>query len=136
MSEVCAKCEERPGDIICSCEERFCQQCFFGAHIPRNPRHRQGGTKESEHFWNRITGKLSGLQASHFKDDENTKWFGLHVQVNGRDRFTELVETPRFSSLTTDSLHFYSNSPKRQYPSICSFVGDTGAGKSFLSMES
>lgn len=137
--DLCAKCEERYGDVRCSCGERFCEHCVK-KHLKRNPEHRRGGSKKTQSMWNMIKGVVSGVAnsfnpASHFLKDETTKWFGLHISSPpGReDLIAVLVETPRLSNLLGESIHFKENSPKRQYPSICSFVGDTGAGKSTLS---
>ncbi|KAM0085659.1 hypothetical protein ACKRZS_001983 [Fusarium odoratissimum] len=137
--DLCAKCEEKPGDVRCSCGERFCEYCFSKKHLPRNQTHKRGGSKKTETKWNKIKGVVSNIAssfspASHFQRDETTKWFGLHISSppGRKDRIATLVETTRFSSLLEESLHFHKRSPKRQYPSICSFVGDTGAGKSTL----
>ncbi|RBR05246.1 hypothetical protein FVER53590_12393 [Fusarium verticillioides] len=137
--DLCAKCEEKPGDVRCSCGERFCEYCFSKKHLPRNQTHKRGGSKKTETKWNKIKGVVSNIAssfspASHFQRDETTKWFGLHISSppGRKDRIATLVETTRFSSLLEESLHFNKRSPKRQYPSICSFVGDTGAGKSTL----
>ncbi|RBQ77004.1 hypothetical protein FVER14953_12393 [Fusarium verticillioides] len=137
--DLCAKCEEKPGDVRCSCGERFCEYCFSKKHLPRNQTHKRGGSKKTETKWNKIKGVVSNIAssfspASHFQRDETTKWFGLHISSppGRKDRIATLFETTRFSSLLEESLHFNKRSPKRQYPSICSFVGDTGAGKSTL----
>ncbi|KAF5717819.1 hypothetical protein FMUND_5550 [Fusarium mundagurra] len=137
--DLCAKCEEKPGDVRCSCGERFCEYCFSKKHLPRNQTHKRGGSKKTETKWNKIKGVVSSFTssfspASHFQRDETSKWFGLHISSppGRKDRIATLVETTRFSSLLEESLHFHKRSPKRQYPSICSFVGDTGAGKSTL----
>lgn len=92
----------------------------------------------TEDGWKWISGKLSGIansitQATQFKKDEATKWFGLHVKIMHQDRITTIVETPRFANLMEESLHFHKDSPRRQFPSVTSFVGETGAGKSTLS---
>ncbi|KAG5797164.1 hypothetical protein H9Q69_003773 [Fusarium xylarioides] len=138
-NDLCAKCEEKPGDVRCSCGERFCEHCFSKKHLPRNQTHKRDGSKKTETKWNKIKGVVSNFAssfspASHFQRDETSKWFGLHITSppGRKDRIATLVETTRFSSLLEESLHFHKRSPKRQYPSICSFVGDTGAGKSTL----
>jgi hypothetical protein len=134
----CARCEKRSGDVQCSCGEQFCEPCFTEKHLVRNPNHRRGGSRATKQAWDWICGRLLGVtnsitQATLFKKDETTKWFGLHVEVVGQDRITTIVETPRFSNLMEDSLHFSKISPRRQFPSVTSFVGETGAGKSTLS---
>jgi hypothetical protein len=136
--EVCEKCDKLPGDIKCSCEARFCQKCFTTNHLARHPKHMQGGTSITDKTWAWISGKVSSLadstsRATHFEQDEATKWFGLHIQKMGTDRVTRLVETPRFAHLVEQSMHHKENSPRRQFPSIVSCVGETGAGKSTLS---
>ncbi|KAF4951363.1 hypothetical protein FGADI_7561 [Fusarium gaditjirri] len=44
--DSCAKCEEKPGDVRCSCGERFCQHCFSNKHLPRNPSHKRVEAKK------------------------------------------------------------------------------------------
>lgn len=65
--------------------------------------------------------------------DEANKWFGLSVDKSGPVPIARLVETRRFSTLMEDSLNVSPDSSRRQYPSIISFVGETGVGKSTLS---
>jgi hypothetical protein len=134
-SSVCERCETASGDIHCSCGARFCEACFNNKHLVRNPKHRRGGSSRTDRAWAWISGKalsLSGLNswAPHFEKDEASKWFGLHIQKTGNDRVTRLVETPRFASLIEASVHHRPDSPRRQFPSITSFIGETGAGKS------
>lgn len=135
----CEKCEEEPGDVKCSCGARFCEQCFTTKHLARNPKHRRGGTSKTDKAWAWISGAVATLsdntsRATHFEQDEATKWFGLHIQKVESDRVTRLVETRRFSYLVERSIHYKNDSPRRQFPSITSFVGETGSGKSTLGM--
>ncbi|KAF9887744.1 hypothetical protein FE257_009697 [Aspergillus nanangensis] len=137
MSEtaaLCEKCEIRPWEIICSCSGEFCEECFQNIHLVRKPTHRQGGNRRAEDAWNWISGKLANFTIStQFKNDEGTKWFGLSVNLTKkRDRLTSIVETRRLSDLMTSSIYHQKNGPRRQFPSITSFVGETGAGKSTL----
>ncbi|KAF2683587.1 hypothetical protein K458DRAFT_304017 [Lentithecium fluviatile CBS 122367] len=132
---TCEKCEELAGVVKCSCGARFCEQCFITKHLVRNPKHKHGGTSKTDKAWAWISGAISTLtdtssRATQFEQDQNTKWFGLHVQkTDANDRVTRLVETSRFSSLVEASMHFDHGSPRRQFPSITSFVGETGGGK-------
>lgn len=137
--ETCEKCEEAFGEVQCSCGARYCEACFVAKHLIRNPRHRRGGNKKTEMAWAWISGKATSLKdtalrAVLFERDEASKWFGLHIQKDGEDRVTRLVETYRFSQLVEASRCHYNDSPRRQFPSITSFIGDTGSGKSTLSI--
>jgi len=127
---TCEKCEELPGVVKCSCDARFCEGCFTTKHLPLHPK---------DKAWAWISGTVATLtdgtsRVTHFEQDQVTKWFGLHIGKVGADRVTRLVETSRFWRLVEDSMHHNKNSPRRQFPSIVSFVGETGAGKSTLSM--
>lgn len=135
--ETCAICDERAGDVLCSCTERYCETCFQNKHLKRRPEHRRGGTLKQETQWSRIKGAVTGVASSlseALKADENAKWFGLHVSSSpdSAGGTAVLIETPRLSTLLEGSVHFYENSPKLQNPSICSFIGDSGVGKSTL----
>jgi len=136
----CEKCDEGLGVVVCSCGAEFCEQCFGARHLRRNPNHRRGGTKKLQAYWNWVSGELAGLtnpltQASHFKKDESAKWFGIHTETARDGKYiTSIVDTERLTNLVETSLHFEDSSPNRQFPSIASFVGETGAGMSTLSM--
>jgi hypothetical protein len=69
-----------------------------------------------------------------FEKDEDAKWFGLVEDTSFDLPVCRIVETPRFSEIMESSVHASPQSPKRQYPSFVSFVGETGAGKSSLSI--
>lgn len=138
--DFCVKCEEQIWNIQCSCRQRYCDSCFT-KHLKKHPKHWKAGFKASEDRWNRITrvisglsGLLSGNSTTVFSKDEDAKWFGLHVpaKIGGRDQDPAIVETPRLELLIEQSIN-QNQGPRLQYPSICCFVGDTGAGKSTLS---
>jgi len=133
----CGICGNVPGETHCSCGEEFCATCFQN-HTRRNPTHRRAGSSIAERFWSWAVGHWASLtneatRREQFQKDEGAKWFGLAVEKSGSDRIAWIVETPRFSNLVEDSVHYLDGSPSRQFPSIVSFVGDTGAGKSTLS---
>jgi len=137
--EICEKCEESPGIIKCECDSKFCQKCYDTKHLPRHPEHQIGGTAHTDSTWSWISGKLINWanKAKLFKDDETAKWFGLQIEVKEKSgleeyRIGRLVETARFTRLVEESIHHNDNSPRRQFPSVTSFIGDTGTGKSTL----
>ena len=81
-------------------------------------------------------GTIHSIQSyaeAYFQKDEVTKWFGLVIEESSGEKITTLVETPRFAELIESSINHHPTSPKRQYPALISFVGETGAGKSTLS---
>ncbi|KAK5996132.1 PNPLA-gamma [Cladobotryum mycophilum] len=142
QSEVeCEKCENLPGDVKCSCGARFCEKCFTSKHLIRNSDHRRGGMSITDQAWSWISHKVSNKAdkitiSKAFEQDQATKWFGLHVErLKGEKdmhRVTRLVETYRFASLMQESVNYARSSPRRQFPSIISCIGETGAGKSTL----
>jgi len=137
----CEKCENRPGAVRCSCGAQFCEECFSKKHLERNPTHQRGATNKTEKDWTWISGRIPNLidpvsRAKIFERDQSAKWFGLYVKNTGDDRVTWLIQTTRFSTLAEDSMHHKENSPRRQFPSITSFVGETGSGKSTLGIVS
>jgi hypothetical protein len=133
--DLCAKCDKAAAEVVCSCNAKFCGRCFKKKHLVSNPRHTKAGDFRNEQMWDLISGKFdNGTDlAIRFKEDEDAKWFGLHTETTtGQDRTTSIVETSRLRDLMSNSVCYYKDSPKRQFPSIVSFVGDTGAGKSTL----
>lgn len=136
LDVTCAICDERvDAPVECSCEETFCQLCFR-KHLARKPMHREVN-KSHNRMWSWASGVKSALTPEtwqrEWEKDEANKWFGLHVDTSKPTTVCRIVETQRFSSLMEESLHAYPRSPQRQFPSIVSFVGETGVGKSTIS---
>lgn len=71
-------------------------------------------------------------RSEYFKEDEMAKWFGLYIESSKSGRIARIIETARFTELAEKSATASVNSAKRQFPSITSFVGETGVGKSTL----
>jgi len=138
-SPNCSECEEQPWSSKCSCNDRFCDPCMESHLTEKRVRrgHSKVDTRTADNAWNLVTGAFSGLAgpaADLFKQDESAKWFGIYTNKNKKSqRGSQIVETSRFVDLAHESLNHTEKSPQRQYPSICSFIGDTGAGKSTLS---
>ncbi|KAF3093219.1 hypothetical protein TWF706_008832 [Orbilia oligospora] len=144
-SGECGKCEELPGVNKCTCGEIFCETCF-SKHLKRNPKHNQqrehtlalvpaaAPKSRSQRLWKVITCPfMRGSQSDAFKYDEAAKWFGLITKINENNiRESELAETPRLMSLLHRSAQAHPEGLGAQFPSIPSFVGPTGAGKSVL----
>jgi hypothetical protein len=132
----CEICDE-PCDIKCNCDMEFCSR-HWPKHRAKYKNHRKATDPRLRRLWGWVKGNVEQLtdniaRAAQFQKDEGAKWFGLVVETSGRDRITTIVETPRFSNLVEDSIFYSRKSPKRQFPSITSFVGECGAGKSTLS---
>jgi hypothetical protein len=135
---LCAKCEEARGVVKCICKNTFCKECFHNEHLtkPRNAGHREVLPSKRQIVANWALGAFHSFQGGvqgYFQKDEATKWFGLVVEESSGEKITTLVETPRFAELIESSINHHPTSPKRQYPALISFVGETGAGKSTLS---
>jgi hypothetical protein len=131
---VCAKCDETLITERCSCDNFFCEECFK-IHVRRQPTHRKAshssGTSKLLKAWKFVKG-IGGTAT--FEKDEGAKWFGLVEETKFDPPVCRIVETPRLSELLELSKYADELSPKRQFPSLVSFLGDTGAGKSTLSM--
>ncbi|KAF3292462.1 hypothetical protein TWF132_005518 [Orbilia oligospora] len=144
-SSECGKCEELPGVNKCTCGETFCETCF-SKHLKRNPDHDQRRERtlalvlaaapksRSQRLWEAVTSPfIRGSQSDAFKYDEAAKWFGLITKINENNiRESELAETLRLTSLLQRSAQAHPEGVGAQFPSIASFVGPTGAGKSVL----
>ena len=105
-------------------------------HLKKKPAHWQVN-HIYERLWHSAAGMLSSLSdtllQTHYTNDEANKWFGIHVDRQSSRSVSRIVETKRFSALMEESMHAYPRSPRRQFPSIVSFVGEIGVGKSTLS---
>jgi hypothetical protein len=139
--QFCAKCEEAPGVVKCSCKNGFCRECFYNEHLtkPRNAGHQEVLLSRRQKLANLALGAFHSIQSyaggvqAYFQKDEGKKWFGLVIEESSGEKITKLVETPRFAELIESSINHRTTSPKKQYPTLISFVGETGAGKSTLS---
>lgn len=135
----CGKCEAAEGDVKCTCEEIFCNPCFQW-HIERLPKHQKVSSDQKilREAWSWASGTSSALsdmatRSEYFKEDEMAKWFGLYIESSKSGRIARIIETARYTELAEKSVTVSANSAKRQFPSIVSFVGETGVGKSTLS---
>ncbi|KAK6519396.1 hypothetical protein TWF281_003230 [Arthrobotrys megalospora] len=123
----------------CRCGEVFCNKCFNNhlirmKHSKKPQNHGKLAPSRAEVLWAAVM-KVppSANQDLQFKQDEHRKWFGLYVEDTApATRTCSIIETNRLRDLLDRSLGYRPDSPRIQYPSIASFVGDTGAGKSFL----
>lgn len=140
--DVCGRCDSSNSVLIqCSCEVTFCAACLAKHHKKYTKHYRLSKEhKKAQTWWAWVTDSLNNdlsisedYRKKTFEKDEANKWFGLSVDKSGPVPVSRIVETRRFSTLMEDSLHGSPGRPRRQYPSIISFVGETGVGKSTLS---
>ncbi|KAF3187834.1 hypothetical protein TWF225_004058 [Orbilia oligospora] len=145
----CDTCEEPIlGEPMgCLCSGVYCEDCFR-KHIKQMERKGRGGEHGQAETWepsvaDMIWGKVSKAIAeidlsTLFIEDEKAKWFGHRSRTSKQDgepnpiETQYIVETSRLEDLMAQSLNFRPDSPSTQFPSIVSFVGATGAGKSLL----
>ncbi|EGX50996.1 hypothetical protein AOL_s00054g732 [Orbilia oligospora ATCC 24927] len=145
----CDTCEEHilGSPMECLCSAVYCGDCFH-KHIRkmeingRGDEHRQAETWEpsvADMIWGKVTKAIAEIDLSTlFIEDEKAKWFGHWSQMSEQDDETNsietqyIVETSRLRDLMAQSLNFGPDSPSTQFPSIVSFVGASGAGKSLL----
>ncbi|KAF3102387.1 hypothetical protein TWF102_004588 [Orbilia oligospora] len=108
----------------------------------RGNEHGQAETWEpsvADIIWGKVSKAIAEIDLSTlFIEDEKAKWFGHWSQMSKQDDETNrietqyIVETSRLRDLMAQSLNFGPDSPSTQFPSIVSFVGASGAGKSLL----
>jgi len=135
MDSICPKCEEEPANVKCSCSVSFCAKCWE-LHKKKNQTHVKAGPSVWDQMWSwakGVTITSSKTMGNHLEIDENAKWFGLVVENSGRNRICSIIETSRFADLREESMSLATDHRETQFPSIVSFIGETGAGKSTLS---
>ncbi|KAF2259856.1 hypothetical protein CC78DRAFT_524125 [Lojkania enalia] len=144
-SELCEDCEEAATDFFCNaCQCRLCEACW-----DRQPAHRRKrvapGQIPHEKTDLRLIHRLNSIFLSSsdeatletlHRDDEVTAWFGLEREVQDGRSFM-FREHGRFADLATSSRRSWSKPRGNRddvncVPSLVSFVGQTGAGKSTL----
>ena len=144
ISRVCAKCQ-REGDIDSLC---ICSGCGGRAYHklcwPYATNHQPSDGYETckpptefvEHVWIRwiLYSKTSPeQQALLHKDDLWSTWFGVPHQLEVYQTRPELYIYPRLPYLISKAQSLRDDgSNLTQYPSLVSFFGDTGGGKSTL----
>ncbi|KAF3224782.1 hypothetical protein TWF192_001403 [Orbilia oligospora] len=141
---LCVKCEE-PLDIPvdCFCGAVFCEECFLEHLEQRRKKGLEGGhgrpQSQADILWRQAKeAPPRDNPGDAFLEDEKAKWFGCQLQICDSDTKPEsteaydLVETPRLRRLIAQSLSFTPDSPSTQFPTLVSFVGGTGTGKSLL----
>lgn len=143
IDDGCERCHSSNSDLIeCSCSMKYCAVCL-PKHLKKHKTHHRISENHQKllRWWAGVTESLNNhlpiseeFRKRSMERDEANKWFGLSVDKSGPLPIAHIVETWRFSALMEDSLHGSPGRPRRQYPSIVSFVGETGVGKSTLSM--
>ncbi|KAF2729081.1 hypothetical protein EJ04DRAFT_503032 [Polyplosphaeria fusca] len=150
-TELCEDCEEIVSDFFCNvCQCHLCRDCWDRQPAHRKKRLAPGQIpheKTELRLVNRLqtvfsyAGDEKTLDRLH-KDDEVTAWFGLEREREDGRPFM-FRDHGRFADLATSSHHSLFKQRKQPgikgddqnascIPSLVSFVGQTGAGKSTL----
>lgn len=124
------------GSFCNICECLYCDDCWDLAPSHKKNRTRRTHEKTDETLAKTVSEILDPEQSNiNFNDqvaeDEKTKWFGIKYPDNAEDPSSSitLFNTRRLQEIM-DAAEKPNGEP--QYPSIISFVGETGAGKSTL----
>ncbi|KAM7188967.1 hypothetical protein V8F33_010301 [Rhypophila sp. PSN 637] len=125
---MCAGCGAPHRPVHKKCLRRYPGHSL----LPSGSRARRGACEEvpfKEYVyltWLLDSNHLQAQTTSLHLDDLRTTWFG--VPHDQRDSPPKLFIWPRVQNLLANA----SDQPHYQYPSLISFVGDTGSGKSTL----
>jgi len=137
-AEECELCEENQLSLLswCSgCEMVLCETCWMDQPIHRKKLKFSNATKHEKTDL-RVAALIrsilnGGRQATTIDAHEynlSTKWFGVTTDNESSEKAT-FYSFDRFRSLLVYDTQVEN---AYQFPSITSFIGDTGAGKSTL----
>jgi hypothetical protein len=145
ISNVCYRCR-KPGAIDDLVYCFICRLLFHAACWPADPRHQdqfqekcQAPTSLRTHIWVRVLLDSSTSPERQHQlhiDDLDTKWFGVPYQLSGTTRIIpRLMVWPRMNYLLQSHDRVRGEAQDitvERFPSLCSFFGETGVGKSTL----
>jgi hypothetical protein len=148
--EICDDCHLAPsiGDVfLCNdCGTHLCEDCWPKQLAHRRQRKARGGGARHEKTNISLAKKINNallptndileLTQLH-EDDAQTAWFGVHRPQDGRNpAFIDYGRFPHLLSSTIEkwrpSFQHAPSSRDNRTPSLVSFVGQTGHGKSTL----
>ncbi|KAK8017030.1 FabD/lysophospholipase-like protein [Apiospora rasikravindrae] len=144
----CEQCEEHGKDVwYCNiCETSFCDQCWNGQFVHRKPPrgglpHEKTDINVAEKVQNVLSPPTDNwVREQLYKADEITSWFGVERPEDNAPpvfqdygRFADLMaSTDPVRSQPSFMERWAEVDRDRRTPSLVSFVGQTGAGKSTL----
>ncbi|QDS77599.1 hypothetical protein FKW77_001922 [Venturia effusa] len=148
----CEQCELADKDIsYCNvCKSLFCDECWSQQFVHRKAKlgpgripHERTGPKVAEKVRNALAPPVNDrVLAQMCRDDELTSWFGIErSSENGPPTFQDYGRLSDLMSATDPVRRRHRNSSggngsqrtrDTRTPSLVSFVGQTGAGKSTL----
>jgi hypothetical protein len=146
ISKICAQCR-KPGEIyelcVCAgCNGRTYHETCWPDAIPHKPSEEyeieicKPAVEFTEYVWVKwlLYSRTSPeQQALLHKDDIWSTWFGVPHRLKNREEIPELIIYPRLQYLVTQAQELRDDGATlKQYPSLVSFFGDTGGGKSTL----
>ncbi|KAK6860680.1 hypothetical protein PG995_004316 [Apiospora arundinis] len=144
----CEQCEQHGKDVwYCNiCETSFCDQCWNGQFVHRKPPrgglpHEKTDINIAEKVHNVLSPPTDNwVREQLYKDDEVTSWFGVDrpegnepLVFQDYGRFADLMAiTDPVRGQPSFMERWAEVDRDRRTPSLVSFVGQTGAGKSTL----
>lgn len=145
--QLCDDCERHGTNRqYCNvCESTFCTSCWE-KQIPHKRQQTAPGSIPHEQTDHRTAEKIKPIlevkttfaeQAILHKNDEDTTWFGV---IREDAQFPTFRDYGRYAAIMAETLHPSSRhgcdgtfgARDHRFPSLVSFVGETGAGKSSI----
>ncbi|KXJ85558.1 hypothetical protein Micbo1qcDRAFT_127798 [Microdochium bolleyi] len=132
----CESCETEEGLVFCTgCNEYYCSPCWDKKRAHKDKTRVGPAGIPHEQVQPEVVKRVDGCMAepadesaerAQHDEDEETTWFGLDRDADGHPI---LSEYRRYASVMMEAA---TETPAVRYPSLVSFVGQTGAGKSTL----
>lgn len=135
VAHSCALCEESPPEIsFCTaCNFNLCDECWNtypphrkGLLGPQGLPHEKADPTVVQELKDCMDEPNNNNEHRLHQDDEETTWFGLERDDGGTP---VLAEYRRYAAVMMQASEY---SEQTRYPSLVSFIGQTGAGKSSL----
>ncbi len=133
--DICDQCETSETDLTyCNaCDSVFCPRCW-DSQLPHRKNRLAPGAIPHERTDHHVARKIKGILESKpseseretlHRDDEDTGWFGIVREDGELPLFQDYGRYANLMSSTSDS-RLHSGQRDGRFPSLVSFVGQTG----------